>query len=92
VKVAIWWAGWKDAPPSVDRAIARPCASIADGVFRVPQVTYTSPSASMAMSQPWTSLPSDSRIGCENVWPESVERLKEIWVRPLAPTKRDQQM
>jgi hypothetical protein len=44
------------------------------------------------MSQPCTSLPSDSRIGCENVCPESVERLKEICVRPVKPTKRDQQM
>jgi hypothetical protein len=37
-------------------------------------------------------LPKDSSIGFENVCPESVERLKEIFVRPLKPTKRDQQM
>ena len=84
--------GWKDAPPLTDRAIARPSASIADGVFRVPQVTYTSPSASIAMSQPCTSLPSESWTGFENVCPESVDRLKRILVRPLKPTNRDQQM
>jgi len=44
------------------------------------------------MSQPCTSLPNESSIGRENVCPESVERANEIFVRPLKPTKRDQQM
>jgi hypothetical protein len=39
VNVAIWCAGSKLAPPFVERAIASPCASIADGVLRVPHVT-----------------------------------------------------
>jgi hypothetical protein len=45
-----------------------------DGVSLVPQLTYKSPSCSIAMSQPWTSLPSDSLIRCRSS-PESVERL-----------------
>ena len=76
-----------DAPPSVERTNPSPATWFWFWV-KVRNVTYTSPSASMAMSQPCTDLMSSVReiaIGCENVAPESVERAKYtlFWPPPV---------
>ena len=82
----------KLSPPSVERANASPFWKFLFEV-NVRNVTNTSPSASIAMSQPWIDLTSFEReiaIGFEKVAPESVERLKYTLFCPPTPVNRDQ--
>ena len=68
----------KLAPPSVERAYARPFWKFLF-VVNVRNVTKTSPSHSMAMSKPWIdriSFEREIEIGRENVAPPSVDLLK----------------
>src|SRR3990172_7604762 len=76
-----WWflLFWeKVSPPSVERANETPKFFFDEESSKSRQRTYTSPSASTAISQPWPAPPSVRFTGGENVRPSSEDARSRI--------------
>jgi hypothetical protein len=66
----------KVRPPSLERTTDTPKFRCEDDVSKSRHETYTSPSASTAMSHPWPEVFPAIEIPLEKVSPPSVERAK----------------